>query len=549
MIQPTALEIRLGRLFLLLSLVIGFYLRLRGVGSEALFGDELHTVEQVGASLGTILTHFDSYGSHVVLPLLQHLSLGLFGSHAWAFRLVAILPGLLTLLLIYPIGRRLVGRVPALIATLALALSPMHIYYSRFARSYALSTLLALLLVHCLARALEAESRLSARRHWLAAFGLAALLPYVHLSSAGFVGVAALIAVGLSARANGWRSGLRVLAGFGVALALCLAAFAPIWDQLLAYLNDAMPASQKKHPSGVLGIVILLAGSVPGAFVLIAGLPLALGGLSRKRLAPALLMAASVLGPSLALLITRPHGMEYAYARYLLVALPFLPLLLGWGLWALAGRLFGGGLARFGFCIGTASLLFGASFGLGPSFGPRPACPLFDNSYLSLHRLPAFDAPWPGHHSFYDKLAKEPVGTRIVEYPILQTRAVLMYRQAAFVHGQDVLLGYPIELPAGMDPKLYVNIQKVDAEDADYILLHRDPVTEVKSYWQFVFGVAGPEDQWGTEFGFLKRHRMHLAAQRITSTEFLASEAARLRNRLGPAFYKDAELLVWKLNG
>ena len=541
------MEARVRWLILCAALLLGTYLRLQDLGELALFGDENHSLRQASEPLGVLLTQFDTLGSHVVLPLVQHFSMQVFGPGLWALRLVALLPGLLTLYLIYPLGKSLVGRTPALLASLALALSPMHIYYSQFARSYALSALLGMLLVFFLARALEAKPE--ARRDWILSFVIAGLLPYVHLSSAGFVGLAALVSIGCAwKRAGKLQAALWPLFGFGLALALCLAAYAPVWDQVQFYLNEAMPESQKKHPSGLAGIVILLAGGSVQALLMLVMLPLGLLGLARKRTAAALLIAATIAGPVLALLITRPHGMEYAYARYLLTALPFLPMLMAWLLYALAKRLVQSeGTASLA-CLLLGVLGIGLGFFQGPAWGPRPASPVFNNSYLALHALPAFDAPWSGAPDFYAQLALDPSVERIVEYPPLQTRAVLYYRQLALQHGKQVLLGWPKQPLPGMGPSVYVSMDSVSARDADYIILHRDPAAEVRAYWKFVYAQAGPEEGWGLETGFLKRHRSHWADQQVLNrVDFLANEAAQLRERLGPALYKDSKLLVWKL--
>lgn len=549
------MEAPLRWLCLCAALLVGSYLRLKDVGALALFGDENHSLRQASESLGVLLTQFDTLGSHVVLPLVQHFSMQLFGSGLLALRLVALVPGLLTLFLIYPLGKSLVGRTPALLASLALAVSPMHIYYSQFARSYALSALLGLLLVYFLARALEASptsnpgAKPGARRDWILSFLIAGSLPYVHLSSAGFVGLAALVSIACAWRRTGkLQAALWPLLGFSLALVLCLAAYVPIWDQVQFYLNEAMPESQKKSPSGLGGIAILLAGGSWQALLMLVLVPLGLVGLGRQRTVVALLIAATIAGPLLALLITRPHGMEYAYARYLLTALPFLPMVMGWLVYTLAKRCAPSERVASLSSLSLGVLVVGLGFIQGPALGLRPQAPLFNNSYLALHALPAFDAPWSGGPDFYRTLAEDPTVQRIVEYPPLQTRAVLYYRQMALQHGKQVLLGWPKQPLPGMGSNVYVSMDSVSAEDADYIILHRDPAAEVRAYWDFVYQQAGPEQDWGLETGFLKRHRSHWADQQaLNRVDFLANEAAQLRERLGPAFHKDSQILVWKL--
>jgi len=61
---------------------------------------------------------------NVPLPLLQRLFLDLFGLGVVSFRLVALVPGILTLLLMYPLLRAFVGRDAAVLASCLLAVNP-----------------------------------------------------------------------------------------------------------------------------------------------------------------------------------------------------------------------------------------------------------------------------------------------------------------------------------------------------------------------------------------------------------------------------------------
>src|SRR5437867_4293277 len=131
-------ESRARWVLLAVALALGTYLRLRGLAELPLTGDEYHTLvwgdehlDLAVTSYASILTRFDAVGSHVALPLLQRLSMDLFGAGIVPFRLVAIVPGFLTLLLAYPLLRGFVGRNAALLATWLVALNPMLVYYSR----------------------------------------------------------------------------------------------------------------------------------------------------------------------------------------------------------------------------------------------------------------------------------------------------------------------------------------------------------------------------------------------------------------------------------
>ena len=288
--------------------------------------------------------------------------------------------GLFALLLIYPTARPLVGRPAALVATWALCLSPLHIHYSRFARAYALEMCLALLLLWSLSRLRSA--------HWkstplaLLSITCFALLPWVHLASAGLVVGVALAAIALGWADSGRPSGaLRPLALAALGALLCALLYVPVLEPLLAYLGKHTPADQAR-PSGVVGILSLLAGGRQAAWFLGLGVPLALVWLARERPASATLLGAATLGPVILLASTMPHGMEFAYARYLAVGVPLALVLVAWLVVRLASACGG---ERWGVALGLALVIAGQL--AGPRGPWRPADRPFDNTALALAEL------------------------------------------------------------------------------------------------------------------------------------------------------------------
>jgi hypothetical protein len=533
-------------ILLALGLALGTWLRVDGVGAAALFGDEYHTFLSCQEPLGEILTTFDAVGSHVVLPAVQKLSLALFGDGPASFRLVALVPGLLLLFLAYPTARAFVDPTSALLATLALAVSPIHVYYSRFARSYALGMLLGVLFAWCLLRALRSETR--ARGAWTAVVLLAALLPYTHLTSAGLVAALGLVALVLVRRR---KAPVRpVIVAFAAGALLVLVLFVPLLPQVRAYFSGALPEGDESRPRTWFGVPLLLAGGAWEARLALALVPLGLVALFRARRDAALVAAAAIVGPWIVLLVTQPRGMEYAHARYLLNALPFLLLAAARGLVLAAERL--GSRAGPRLALGIGVLALGASFLAGP-LGPRHReRGILSNTYLAMHPLPAFDPAWPGRSPFYDELvASRPPGApppRIVETPTMQSRSVLLLRNLARFHGGTVVFGWPAPLPAALRGGPYLGLDELGPGDADYVVLHRNLRREVDAYWDFVYGDVWP----GTpvDRGFMELHKATFVhSQPVTAPALADALAAHLRERFGPAFYKDETLLVWKLGG
>lgn len=154
-------------------------LRLIALGAESLWFDEAYSVAFASADLSLLnflrpggFAFTDKNVYHIVL----HFWLSL-GRTEFMIRLLSVLFGLMTVLVVMGVARRLFGRRPAAWAAGLLALSPFHIWYSREARMYVLAGLFAWMAV--LAAMEGVRSRRSA---WLwAAYALSAALGlYTH---------------------------------------------------------------------------------------------------------------------------------------------------------------------------------------------------------------------------------------------------------------------------------------------------------------------------------------------------------------------------------
>jgi uncharacterized membrane protein len=111
-------------------------------------------------------------------PLLQ-VWINIFGQSVFAVRLPAALVGVVTVPLIYKVGKLLLGQKIGLISALLFSISILHIYYSQQAHSYALFAFLSLLSFYYLWQAI----RHNRRYYWLL-FGLSVGLSInVHLYS------------------------------------------------------------------------------------------------------------------------------------------------------------------------------------------------------------------------------------------------------------------------------------------------------------------------------------------------------------------------------
>ncbi len=546
-------------ILLVLGLAFGCYWRIEGLSGTLLYGDEHHTLPALSRGYGAIVREFDPFGSHVVLPLSQKACVEIFGHTVVSFRLPALVPGIAALLVCYPVARGLVGTAPALVATLALAASPMHVFYSRFARSYALVALLALLLVGTLRRALDARGR---GRAWgIAAALLAVLLPYTHLTTLGFVAAAAVASVAIAGGvahaalpSPRGRSLFTPLTLFGAAAVLCAALYVPILGPVRAYVAR-VSAEEAASPAGLLGTATLLAGGRGAALAWLVAIPVGLAALWRARRESAIWIGAAIAGPLAFVLASRPPGMEYAYARYLLVSLPFVLMLLAWLVVAAVERALAAlrvaPAAARGIALALGVAFVAALHVAGPRSPLRPPEGPFGNTYLSLRRLPAFDAPNPATPRFYEDFAGEPDSVRVIEFPPRLFRSALLYRSYFLRHRKEVLVGWMDDTPGPLRGGPNVDLRdplSVERSRATYLVVHKNVSTESTAYWNFVYRKAWLALRGRPDAGLMQHHDRFFP-DREGHARVAERVAEEMRSRYGAPAYEDDLIFAWRLRG
>ncbi len=134
---------------------------------------------------------------------LAALSTGIGGFSVWSGRLPAAIAGVLTVILVFAVARRLLGPRGAVLALLLVVFSPIHVLYSRQAHTGGcLPPLFAVLIVYLLLKTLDALG--SARRQVAQASSLPAWSkPLVRREKAPVWIAAAGLAIGLSTSAYG----------------------------------------------------------------------------------------------------------------------------------------------------------------------------------------------------------------------------------------------------------------------------------------------------------------------------------------------------------
>ncbi len=163
---------------LILFLATGLYLY--QLGTESMWVDELYSINDAKGIFPN-----PGFTRPVYLILLRVWML--FGiSDSW-LRSLSVVFGLVSVFLIYQLGRRVAGEATGLIAALLLTLSPLFINYAQMVRMYSLSTCLAIAGSLALVYALENPSNSSMAwwagtrilMYWTAPLNVTLLLPDV----------------------------------------------------------------------------------------------------------------------------------------------------------------------------------------------------------------------------------------------------------------------------------------------------------------------------------------------------------------------------------
>lgn len=270
--------VRDGGIPLAAIVLVALVVRLINLNSDY-WADEISSlVLAFRLPLADVVRTYPGDAHHPLYSIFARVSLVAFGESPWSLRLPAVLFGAAAVPATYAVARLVASRTEALLASLVLAVSYHHVWFSQNARGYTLSAFLALLSTWALVRMLERGSWPLA---WMYAL-CAALAAYAHLTMVFVaVGQAMVAAVVIALPERGSRRiDWRIPASaFVLAAVLTLLFYAPMLKQVLDFfLNQPSQLLGKSTPSWAFreGIRVLLlgiggAGAALAVVVLIAG--------------------------------------------------------------------------------------------------------------------------------------------------------------------------------------------------------------------------------------------------------------------------------------
>jgi len=118
--------------------LLGFVLRVHGLGDQSFWYDELATWNRAVISLSELFEDLFATRNHMPLYFLLMRLWSDIGTGEFILRAFSVVWGMVSIALIYSVGRLIAKQTVGLIAALLLAISPFHIWYSQEARMYSL---------------------------------------------------------------------------------------------------------------------------------------------------------------------------------------------------------------------------------------------------------------------------------------------------------------------------------------------------------------------------------------------------------------------------
>ncbi|MCM8782615.1 MAG: glycosyltransferase family 39 protein [Candidatus Omnitrophica bacterium] len=166
-------------LLLLIILLIGLSLRLYKLTSESIWLDEGIAIKLALANPFLVIIE-RAFNNHPPLFfVLLHYWCEIFDYSIYFVRLFAVMFGILTIYMIYKVGRLIFNETTALLSALLVSVSLFHIYYSQEARMYTMIAFLTLLSMYFFIRLFEQKKRLVSIGYTVSSL----CLLYTHYSS------------------------------------------------------------------------------------------------------------------------------------------------------------------------------------------------------------------------------------------------------------------------------------------------------------------------------------------------------------------------------
>ena len=235
------LSIALRRAVLLVGLIllVALSVRLVQLDVQDIWWDEARNIDVARRPVAAIAPSPELDIHPPVYFYLLHGWMRLAGESAFAIRLLSVLFGVLTVAVLYQLGRAVCGRMAGVLSALVVCLAPFAIGEAQEARMYTMGLAWVSLAGWCLWRAVRSEAT-GGWGDWVGfclSCSLALLTHYSTLFVLVAFAVFAMLRLVAAPRGRRFGFGMRgTLAGIGV-LVLCLPQAAIAWRQIPGYRN------------------------------------------------------------------------------------------------------------------------------------------------------------------------------------------------------------------------------------------------------------------------------------------------------------------------
>lgn len=131
-------------------LLLGLFVRIYAIDGQSLWFDEGYSIRMAHLTPPSIISKAASEDFHPPLYYLGlHYWIALFGDSEFSARFPSAVLGIISILMMYKVGKLLFDKNVGILSSLVLALSVFHVEYSQEARSYSLMAFLTLLSFYC----------------------------------------------------------------------------------------------------------------------------------------------------------------------------------------------------------------------------------------------------------------------------------------------------------------------------------------------------------------------------------------------------------------
>lgn len=312
--------------FLSPILILGAFLRIWRLGEFSLWKDEIFSMLEAQHSLLEIFTSKTySFGFTPIHHFFAHLAL-YFGKSEFIVRFPSVVFGMATIYLIFKLGKLFFGSKVGLMAALLLAISSLHLEYSREVRYYSYLIFFSGLTIFFLYKLVTEK-----RWRWLLLFFLMTILNIATQSVALLALLPQLVFLGICFWPSGFKSHLsKIKLGklvFILPLLVVAGVFIKSFGELFAKVKfaPAMP-----FPQFLVQVLESLSGS---KFLLALYLVFFLFGLLisfRKNKNQVILLLLLLILPPLVLYFFRPTGFGFHIRYVIFILIPYL-LIISYG--------------------------------------------------------------------------------------------------------------------------------------------------------------------------------------------------------------------------